>query len=467
MSNRKNAGEDKDDESSGTGRPAWWLMFWRELTDLWFWGRALYLIILYSVLLGIMAFVLAANSELDLIPPKEMVFLTLQVAMAVGLFIGLIIGADSISGERERATLEGLLLAPASRRQIVAGKYLAAISPWPVALLVAVPFLFVLSQGDPVFWQALFWGGLLGSILAPAFTAFGMLVSVWSNSNKTSLFVSLTVYILFLLPTQFPGTAQAGTMGQLLKKVNPLEATNQFLEKILVNNRTLEEMRSWLIAPVLFAVLVLGLLFWYAAPRLRLDATAGRTFRLNWGRAAVLLLVVGLLVTSPALAQSSNPAFQIDIDEDYRLLLTGDELEFNTLVTYTGTEEGSPPLIVAMNIINLEGDGDPVDPEDWSPERTQYIDALAKGESADLTWVVNPILEGDYMVYMVVIPEPDGSDVTSQPVASSGIHLTVEQSTGINPGGVLPIAIGIPLLLVLVVAVLFWLRRRRFGADDA
>ena len=71
------------------------------------------------------------------------------------------------------------------------------------------------------------------------------------------------------------------------------------------------------------------------------------------------------------------------------------------------------------------------------------------------------------MVYMVVIPEPDGSDATSQPVASSGIPLTVEQSTGINPGGVLPIAIGIPLLLVLVVAVLFWLRRRRFGADDA
>jgi ABC-2 type transport system permease protein len=292
MSDGKNMGDKKGDEPSKSGRPAWWLMFLRELTDLWYWGRALYLIVLYSILLGIMAFVLASNSELDLIPPKEMVFLTLQVAMAVGLFIGLIIGADSISGERERATLEGLLLAPASRRQIVTGKYLAAISPWPVALLVAIPFLFMLAQGDPVFGQALFWGGLLGSILAPAFTAFGLLVSVWSNSNKTSLFVSLTIYILFLLPTQFPGTAQTGTMGQLLKKVNPLEATNQFLEKILVNNRTLEEMSSWLIAPLFFAALVLVLLFlpclrwpcssllhrrWPRRPTPRCKATSTRT----------------------------------------------------------------------------------------------------------------------------------------------------------------------------------------------
>jgi hypothetical protein len=387
--------------------------------------------------------------------------------MAVGLFIGLIIGADSISGERERATLEGLLLAPASRRQIVTGKYLAAISPWPVALLVVIPFLFMLAQGDPVFGQSLFWGVLLGSVLALAFTAFGLLVSIWSNSNKTSLFVSLTVYILLLLPTQFPGTAQAGTMGQLLKKVNPLEATNQFLEKILVNNRTLEEMISWLAAPLFFAAIILALLFIVAAPRLRLDAAAALPVRLSWRRTAALFSLALLLIASPALAQSADPGLQIDIDKEYETLLTGQELEFHTLVTYQGEYETSPPLIVAMNIINLEGDGDPVDPEDWSPERTQYIDALAQGGSVDLDWTVTPILEGDYMVYMVIVPEPGQPGATSQPISSSGIHLTVEQFTALNPGGVLPVAIGIPLLLALVVVFLHWLRRRKFSEGEA
>jgi hypothetical protein len=88
-------------------------------------------------------------------------------------------------------------------------------------------------------------GRLAGSILAPVFIGFEMLVSMGSNSNKTSLFVRLTGYLLFFLPTQFPGTLQASTMGKLLKRVNPMEAINQFLGKTLVNNRILDEMGLW------------------------------------------------------------------------------------------------------------------------------------------------------------------------------------------------------------------------------
>ncbi|MCZ7573224.1 MAG: ABC transporter permease [Ardenticatenaceae bacterium] len=460
----------------GSGSPVWWIVFRRELAELWIGGRALQLIILFSIFLGIMSFVLASNSELSLIPPKEMVYLTLGAAINVGLFIALIIGADSISGERERATLEALLLTPASRRQIVVGKFLAAVSPWPAAFAISCPYLAVLSQGDEVLGQALLWGAVLGTLLAPAFTGFGMLVSIWSNSNKTSLFASLTLYVLFLLPTQFPGTAQTGAMGKLLKQVNPMEATNHFLEKTLVNNRGLDEVGYFLLTPALFATLILGLLFLYAAPRLRLDGGIPGLIRRRPGCVVGLFLIACLIVapgTLPALAfqgeTSTDPELplQISIDMNYRVVKTGDKIEFNTLVTYSGTEEESAPLIVAMNITNLDGEGDPVDPEDWSPERAQYIEPLAPGESANLSWRVNAILEGDYMLYMVVIPEPDGPEETSQPVASSGIHLTVNPFTRLNPGGVLPFSIVIPVVLVLGMALLLWLRRRRLDTSSS
>ena len=64
----------------------------------------------------------------------------------------------------------------------------------------------------------------------------------------------------------------------------------------------------------------------------------------------------------------------------------GDEIEFNTVVTNNGTQ-ASPAFHVAMNIIKM-GSGDPVDPEDWSPERTQEVDSLAPGESVEQAWVV-------------------------------------------------------------------------------
>ena len=98
------------------------------------------------------------------------------------------------------------------------------------------PDLLVLGQGDPVVAPAIFWGSLLGSILVTAYTSTGMLVSFWSNNNRTSYLVSLGIFILILVPSQLPGRAQTGAAGQFLQQLNPLAAQNHFLSKILVNN---------------------------------------------------------------------------------------------------------------------------------------------------------------------------------------------------------------------------------------
>lgn len=85
--------------------PAWRVVLGRELAELWIGGKGLYLILAFSVLLGIETFVLATNAELNLFTPTEMVFEITKIAVQVSMLIGLIVGADSISGERERRTL--------------------------------------------------------------------------------------------------------------------------------------------------------------------------------------------------------------------------------------------------------------------------------------------------------------------------------------------------------------------------
>ena len=159
----------------------------------------------------------------------------------------------------------------------------------------------------------------------------------------------------------------------------------------------------------------------------------------------VIMGLVGFLAVPTAAAQE---ALAISVDLAYATVSAGDEIEFNTVVANNGSEE-SPLLNVAMNIVKT-GKGDPVDPEDWSPERTQEIEPLAPGESMEQSWTVEAILEGDYMVYLTVIPTPAGPEATSQPVSSSAIHLTVTPFANSNPGGVLPVAIGVPVALTLV-----------------
>jgi len=299
-----------------------------------------------------------------------------------------------------------------------------------------------------------------------------MIVSIWATSNKMSLFVSLVVYLVLLIPTQWPGNAQKGNLGYLIQELNPLQASSEFLEKVLVNNRTVAEKMPYLMAAGLTAVLALGALLLFVAPRVRLSGQAPRVSRRGGGRATVLVALFGaacLLTLAPA--QSARAAtvtdeqpLTIEIDLDHSTVSAGTHVEFTTVVTNHGTSD-SAPLNVAMNIVKT-GKGEPVDPEDWSPERTQRIAKLAPGKSLKQSWVVEAILEGDYMVYMTVIPTPSGPDATTQPVASPGLHLTVTAFTNRNPGGVLPVAVAMPALLGLFALLSRRRMRRRAGGDS-
>lgn len=463
----------------GPTRATWWLVLRRELADLWLSGRMLVLVVLFTVLMSATSVMRELESQLNIIPPAEMVFLTLLSAISFGVLLSLVVGADSVSGDRERGTLEPMLLSPAGRRQIVFAKFIAALSPWPVALVLALPYVVVLGKGDEMLGPGLLWTAALGTLLAMAFASFGILVSLWSRSNRTSLFVCLLVYLMFLIPTQFPGQAQKGGLGYALQQVDPMQATSEFLEKFIVNNRAPSERYSYLISTIGSAAFFVTLLFAYAAPRLQLEGGSpriGRPGRRAARTVTAALAVAALslgggsaqgasassMVTSPvaALATVEASPITIDIDMDAAVIKTGDEIEFTTTVTNTGAI-ASPELVVAMNIINL-GKSDPVDPEDWSPERTQHVDPLDPGESAEQSWSVEGILDGNYMVYMTAIVKPGAPAETTLPVTSPGIHLTVQPYLSTNPGGVLPVALGMPLGLLVVAFLLrrYWRRER-------
>ena len=263
---------------------AWWVVCRRDLQELWVGGRALTLLLVYTIVIGVLTFLMVKSSQLDLTPPKEMVWSTLQTCMYVGVFMGLLIGADSLSGARDRELMETLLLTPASRTQIVLGKFLACLSPWPAALAVTFPCVLVVCQGEPILWPSLMWTAFIGTMLVVGFTGLGMLVSFWSNANRTSLFIGLSIYLLFLLPALLPGRAQKGLVGKFFQRSNPLAAADQLLERLIVNNQTLHTYGDWLQGPVVFLVVVIALLFVYAGPRLRLEAGGKSLFRLSWGR---------------------------------------------------------------------------------------------------------------------------------------------------------------------------------------
>jgi ABC-2 type transport system permease protein len=248
-------------------RRGWAIVAGQELRDLWVGGRGFPLLFAFSVLLSVITYLSATNQSLNFLERHEAVNLTLQVAVAVGALLALVVAADAVSGERERGTLESLLLTPMPRPQLVLGKLLAALSLWLAAAIVTVPHVWFLGREVGAVGDAVGTGVVVGTLLALGLTAFGVVVSTFASSNRLSLSVSLFTLLALFAPTQLPSGAQQGWAGDLLLRVNPITAGEHYIGKVVVDQHGLTQDASWLVSPVAAALALLAIAI-FVAPRL-------------------------------------------------------------------------------------------------------------------------------------------------------------------------------------------------------
>jgi ABC-2 type transport system permease protein len=260
---------------AGILNSGWFTVLVRELRDLWFGTRGPGLVLIFSLLLSLITYLAATNTELNLIDQKDTVNLVLQITLGMGVLLSLLFAADAISGERERETLETLLLTPLSRREIAAGKLVAVLSTWPVLMLVSIPYVWALRVGASVSVEAIVAGLVVGTLLAIAFASLGIIVSIFSESNRVSLALGFLIFLVLMAPTQLPGGATNGWLGNILVQINPVNAGSRFLNRIIVSDHTWGQEADLLIAPAAAAVVVATLAV-VLAGRIRLQGGIGR-----------------------------------------------------------------------------------------------------------------------------------------------------------------------------------------------
>jgi ABC-2 type transport system permease protein len=252
-----------------TGGPmsrGWAVVAGQELRDLWLAGRGLALLFGFSVLASVMTYQGATSEGLNLLERREAVNLTVQVAVALGALLTMLVAADAVSGERERGTLESLLVTPLARAELVGGKLLAALSLWPAALVVAAPYVWFLGRGVDAVGDALLSALVAGTLLTVALASLGLLVSAVARSNRISLSVSVFVLLALYAPTQLPAGAKQAWTGELLLRVNPVTSAEHWIGTVVINNHGFTQDAGWLLSPLVAAV-VLSAAALVVAPR--------------------------------------------------------------------------------------------------------------------------------------------------------------------------------------------------------
>jgi hypothetical protein len=168
-------------------------------------------------------------------------------------------------------------------------------------------------------------------------------------------------------------------------------------------------------------------------------------------RLAPVALAVVVATAAPAYAE---PHVAIEQDRTTVSTVIGERFSFTSTIRSTG-DQPAKDLVAHLNIVSL----DPavyVDPEDWSGERSRYLAEIPAGGSKELSWTVQAVNDGTFLVYVALATPAAGSPVVGGPA----LKVEVAAQRMINAGGILPIAVAVPGVL-LVATLAARVRRRR------
>jgi sodium transport system permease protein len=214
-------------------------------------------------------------NEKDLATQKEKIGESLGGILPYFFIIFCFLGAmypaiDLGAGEKERATIETLLTSPASRMQIVLGKFFVITCTGLISALISILALYLamkLAKGIP---EAVLDGilrivefksiGLLFSLLGPVcvfFAAVLLSISIFARSFKEAQSIMTPMNILVIIPVfigLFPGI-KLNTTTALIPVLNVSLATKEIISGTIKTGLLLEVYVS------LFVLAALSLVF--------------------------------------------------------------------------------------------------------------------------------------------------------------------------------------------------------------
>jgi len=170
------------------------------------------------------------------------------------------------------------------------------------------------------------------------------------------------------------------------------------------------------------------------------------------GRFAIAA-VIALLAATPAAA--AGP-LSVSVDRTQVTTRLGHTFAFHSTIANHGTSPAAG-LIAHLNVLSLRG-GVYVDPEDWSSHRTRYLRPIPAGGSTTITWRIKAVNAGSIGVYVAVLPA-SGAPVT--PTTGPTLRISIADRKSLNSGGVVPLALGMPALLVALLLAVRIARLRR------
>lgn len=129
-----------------------------------------------------------------------------------------------LANEKRSGTLELLMTMPISDFQIVAGKFLAAVTLLVVVFAMTLPYPYTLSTLGDLDWGAVAAGYLGLVLLGSTYSAIGIMASSWTQEQVVAILLAFSLCFFFF----FVGSIAGDSTGVVAKWIEYLSTNYHF-----------------------------------------------------------------------------------------------------------------------------------------------------------------------------------------------------------------------------------------------
>lgn len=199
--------------------------------------RGLGWLLAMAVALSLFGLLLVSNTELSLLDNAQVIYDMLGIVTALGGLLALVVGLDAVAGERERGSLVPLLLTPASRDAILAGKLGGIAIAWAVMYVLALPYVWAVGSTGQNLRQAMIALALLGSPVVLGFGFFGMALGARLASARAGLLTGLIALVVSASPLLLGPSLRQAAIGRAFDAINPFSAAVNAYDAVIIDSQ--------------------------------------------------------------------------------------------------------------------------------------------------------------------------------------------------------------------------------------
>jgi ABC-type Na+ efflux pump permease subunit len=234
-------------------------LFCKECKQEIFSPRGMALILVDSVVLSAFAVLLVSNRELSLLDNAQAVYMMSGVVAALAALLAVMRGSDGFAGERERQTLETLLIAPVRAAEVLAAKMTSILLLWLIIFSLAAPYLWVVGGTGRITAVAMGYLFLVGTLLVVFFGAMMLALSARAKSLKGVLSGGLSIFLLLGSPIVLGPSLRQTAIGRFMDLANPFANALNVLDSAVIDNQGLSFRALSLVIMLCYA---LGAAWW-------------------------------------------------------------------------------------------------------------------------------------------------------------------------------------------------------------